>query len=228
MRSTAQVRRACRASLGPGPAVAREPPADHDDDLAAPVLAGYRRTADGRGGGPGAAVRCRGLAGRARHLHRPRLRGRGFESDKVAAERGRLDAVIAGLLFMAGMQRSEVALRWAGPTSPTRPTATARRSRCAGARPNQEGDVKDVRYVKDGAARAIRTWRAATNPEAADRVVPLSAQMIGLRFYDRGCCRRRRPPGDRALGAGRPRIGADEPGRGSDDDGGVLPPCRGR
>ena len=40
--------------------------------------------------------------------------GGGIESDQVALERGRLDAVIAGLLFMAGMRRSEVsALRWA-------------------------------------------------------------------------------------------------------------------
>ena len=48
--------------------------------------------------------------------HRPRRRGRGVdvESDEVALERGRLDAVIAGLLFMAGMRRSAVsALRWA-------------------------------------------------------------------------------------------------------------------
>ena len=46
--------------------------------------------------------------------HRPRRRGRGVESDQVAAARGRLDAVIAGLLFMGGLRRSEVsALRWA-------------------------------------------------------------------------------------------------------------------
>ena len=77
--------------------------------------------------------------------HRPRRRGRGIESDEVAAERGRVDAVIAGLLFMAGMRRSEVsALRWV--------------------------------------ARALRTLRVATSPEPGDRVVPLSAQMIGLRF----------------------------------------------
>ena len=31
-------------------------------------------------------------------------------------------------------------------------------------------------------ARALRTLRAATSPEPGDRVVPLSAQMIGLRF----------------------------------------------
>ena len=46
--------------------------------------------------------------------HLPRRRGRGIESDQVAATRGRLNAVIAGLLFMGGLRRSEVsALRWA-------------------------------------------------------------------------------------------------------------------
>ena len=36
--------------------------------------------------------------------------------------------------------------------------------------------------MKDGVARALRLLRAATSPEPGDRVVPLSAQMIGLRF----------------------------------------------
>lgn len=42
--------------------------------------------------------------------------GRGAVSSlrEVAIKRGQVDAVIAGLLFMAGMRRSEVsALRWA-------------------------------------------------------------------------------------------------------------------
>ena len=39
-----------------------------------------------------------------------------------------------------------------------------------------------MRFVKDGVLRGIRTLRAATSPEPGDRVVPLSAQMIGLRF----------------------------------------------
>ena len=46
----------------------------------------------------------------------------------------------------------------------------------------QEGEVNDVRFVKDGVARALRTLRAATSPEPGDSVVPLSAQMIWLRF----------------------------------------------
>ena len=35
---------------------------------------------------------------------------------------------------------------------------------------------------KGGVARAIRTLRAAANPAPADRVVPLSPKMVGLRF----------------------------------------------
>ena len=78
------------------------------------VLAGYRRTAGDRGRGQARPFGVSDLAAALATCHRPRRRGRGFESEAVALERGRVDAVIAGLLFMAGMRRSEVsALRWA-------------------------------------------------------------------------------------------------------------------
>ena len=106
----------------------------------------------------------------------------GVEPEEVALERGRLDAVIAGLLFMAGMRRSDVsALHWGDVVDATDGDGvlvTVRRSKT-----NQDGEVNDVRrFVKDGVARAIRTLRAATSPQPGDCVVPLSAQMIGLRF----------------------------------------------
>ena len=89
--------------------------------------------------------------------------------------------MITGLLFMAGMRRSEVsALRWADVANSTDGDGmlvTVRRSKT-----NQEGETNDIRFVKDGVARAIRTLRASMSPESGDRVVPLSAQMIGLRF----------------------------------------------
>ena len=79
------------------------------------------------------------------------------------------------------MRRSEVsAFRWADVADAADGDGmlvTVRRSKT-----NQEGDVKDVRFVKGGGARAIRTLRAATCPEPGDRVVPLSPQMVGLRF----------------------------------------------
>ena len=82
---------------------------------------------------------------------------------------------------MAGMRRSEVsALRWADVANSTDGDGmlvTVLRSKT-----NQEGEVNDVRFVKDGVARALRTLRAARSPEPDDRVVRLSAQMVGLRF----------------------------------------------
>ena len=145
------------------------------------VLAGYRRTAAGRGRGPSAPFTAADLAAVLATCQRPRRRGRGVESGAVAAERGRLDAVIAGLLFMAGMRRSEVAaLCWADVAEA--PDAdgllvTVRRSKT-----NQAAEAGDVRFVKDPVARALRTLRAAASPAPAERVVPLSAQMIGLRL----------------------------------------------
>ena len=102
--STAVAAACFRARLAgePGPAGERT----------ARVLAGYRRTAGERGRWQARPLGVADLAAVLATCHRPRRRGRGVESDPVARERGRLDAV-AGLLFMAGMRRSEVsALRW--------------------------------------------------------------------------------------------------------------------
>ena len=100
------------------------------------------------------------VASRPARGHRPRRRGRGVESEEVALERGRLDALIAGLLFMAGMRRNEVsALGWADVVDTTDGDGiliTVRRSKT-----NQEGEMTDVRFVKDGVVRALRTLRAA-------------------------------------------------------------------
>ena len=134
------------------------------------VLAGYRRTAGDRGRGPARPFGVSDPSGCAGHV-----------PSAAAARSRRLDAVIAGLLFMAGMRRSEVsALRWADVVDSTDGDGvlvTVRRSKT-----NQEGEVNDVRFVKDGVARALRMLRAAMSPEPSDRGVPLSAQMIGLRF----------------------------------------------
>ncbi len=145
------------------------------------VLAGYRRTAADRGRGQARPFGAADLAAVLATCQRPRRRGRGVESDQVALERGRLDAVIAGLLFMAGMRRSEVsALRWADVDDAADGDGvlvTVRRGKT-----NQEGETRDVRFVKGGVARALRTLRAAASPAPEDRVVPLSPKMVGLRF----------------------------------------------
>ena len=96
---------------------------------------------------------------------RPRTDGRGVESHTTAQRRGRLDAVIASLLFMGGLRRSEVsALEWRD-VSDARDgdgvLLTVRTSKT-----NQEGDAADVRYLKNGAAKAIRD--VPSNNGAAD------------------------------------------------------------
>ncbi len=78
--------------------------------------------------------------------HRPRRRGRSVESGDVALKRGRLDAVVAGLLFMAGLRRSEVsALLWgdvAEAAAGDGMLVTVRRGKT-----NPEGEARDVRFV---------------------------------------------------------------------------------
>ena len=84
-----------------------------------------------------------------------RTAGRGVESHTTAHRRGRTDASDGdGVLI------------------------TVRTSKT-----NQEGDTADVRYLKNGAAAAIRILRAA-RPDAAptDRVIGLSPIQIQRRF----------------------------------------------
>ena len=170
------------------------------------VLAGYRRTASDRGRGQARPFGASDLAAVLATCHRPRRRGRGVESEEVALERGRLDAVIAGLLFMAGMRRSEVsALRWADIVDSTDGDGilvTVRRSKT-----NQEGDVNDGRGARPPHA-ARRHESGAGRPR--DAVVGTNDRVA---VHRGGLCCWRREPGDRALGAGRAGVGAHEPGR---------------
>ena len=161
-----------RATLAGQPAPAGE--------ATARVLGGYRRTAADRGRGQATPLRADGLAAILATAARPRTDGRGVESHTTAHRRGRLDAVIASLLFMGGLRRSEVsALEWRD-VSDARDgdgvLLTVRTSKT-----NQEGDAADVRYLKNGAANAIRTLRAA-DAAPTDRVVGLSPVQIQRRF----------------------------------------------
>ena len=155
---------------------------DPAGETTARVLGGYRRTAADRGRGQAAPLRADGLAAILATAARLRTDGRGVESHTTAQRRGRLDAVIASLLFMGGLRRSEVsALEWRD-VSDARDgdgvLLTVRTSKT-----NQEGDAADVRYLKNGGAKAIRTVRA-DRPDAAptDRVVGLSPLQIQRRF----------------------------------------------
>ncbi len=153
---------------------------DPAGEATARVLGGYRRTAADRGRGQAAPLRADGLAAILATAARPRTDGRGVESPTTAHRRGRLDAVIASLLFMGGLRRSEVsALEWRD-VSDARDgdgvLLTVRTSKT-----NQEGDAADVRYLKNGAANAIRTLRAA-DAAPTDRVIGLSPLQIQRRF----------------------------------------------
>ena len=144
------------------------------------MLGGFRRTAADRGRGQAAPLRADGLAAILATAARPRTDGRGVESHTTAQRRGRLDAVIASLLFMGGLRRSEVsALEWRD-VSDARDgdgvLITVRTSKT-----NQEGDAADVRYLKNCAAKAIRTLRAA-DAAPTDRVIGLSPLQIQRRF----------------------------------------------
>ena len=144
------------------------------------MLGGYRRTAADRGRGQAAPLRADGLAAILATAARPRTDGRGVESPTTAHRRGRRDAVIASLLFMGGLRRSEVsALEWRD-VSDARDgdgvLLTVRTSKT-----NHEGDAADVRYLKNGAAKAIRTLRAA-DAAPTDRVIGLSPLQIQRRF----------------------------------------------
>ena len=156
--------------------------ADPAGPATARVLGGYRRTGSDRGRGQAAPLSADGLAAILATAERPRTDGRGVESHTTAQRRGRLDAVIAGLLFMGGLRRSEVAaLRWADVTDASDGDGVLLTVRTS--KTNQEGDAADVRYLKNGGAKAIRTVRA-DRPDAAptDQVVGLSPLQIQRRF----------------------------------------------
>ena len=152
--STAVAAARFRARLPGEPSPARE--------RTARVLAGYRRTAAGRGRGQARPFVAADLAAVLATCHRPRRRGRGVESGEVALKRGQLDAVIAGLLFMAGLRRSNVsALLWsdvAAAAAGDGVLVTVRRSRT-----DPAGETRDVRFGKGDVAGALRTLRAAAS-----------------------------------------------------------------
>ena len=143
---------------------------------------------------------------------RPRRRGRGGESDQVAIERGRVDAVIAGLLFMAGMRRSEVsALCWVDVVDSTDGDGMTRHRATEQDEPGGRGER---RAVREGRRSARPPHAAHLHESGAGR--PRRA-VVGaddrVAVHGRGAGRRHREPGDGALGPGRTRVGAHEPGR---------------
>ena len=108
----------------------------------------------------------------------------GVESDQVAAAWSRTDAV-AGLLFMGGMRRSEIAaIRWAAVADDPGGDGilvTVRRRQT-----NQGGETNDVRFVKDGllVPPVARSGSAKEPPHAMSgrSAVFVNARIVRRRF----------------------------------------------
>ena len=123
----------------------------------------------GAAGAKAAPLTADGLAAIIATADRPRRRGRGWETDQVAAARGAIDKAIAGLLFQGGMRRSEAAaLRWGDVQRAT--DGAGVRVRVRTSKTDQTGERADVRYLKNGAARAV--W-ALRGPAPADDALVL-------------------------------------------------------
>ena len=116
---------------------------------------------------------------------RRRRSGRGVESARGAAERGRLDRVILALAYCAMLRRSEIsALVWDDVEDPG---AGLIRIRVRRSKRNQDGAKVDVRAVVGTFAGALRDHRAAADVvRPAGRVVPLGGHQIAKRIAAAG------------------------------------------
>ena len=85
-----------------------------------------------------------------------------METAETAAERAQIDRAIAGVLFHAGLRRSEAAeLRW-GDVEPAASIPGALTIRVRTSKTNRDGEATDVRLAKNGAAAALTALRPAT------------------------------------------------------------------
>ena len=121
-----------------------------------------------------------GLAAIIATAHHPRRRGRGLETAPVAMQRGAQDCALAGLLFLAGLRRAEVAaLRWADVEPATTPGALLIHTRKT--KTDQTGQLVDIRLVKGPAAAALCTLRGADSGDN-DLVFRLNPASVGRRL----------------------------------------------
>ena len=112
----------------------------------------------------------------------PRKLGRGKETAETAAERAQIDRAIAGVLFHAGLRRSEAAdLRW-GDVEPAASIPGALTIRVRTSKTNRDGEATDVRLAKNGAAAALIALRPANAAPEALVFRGLNGQSIGRRF----------------------------------------------
>ena len=112
----------------------------------------------------------------------PRKLGRGMETAATAAERAQVDRAIAGVLFHAGLRRSEAAaLQWGDVESAASiPGALTIRVRTS--KTNRDGEATDIRLVKNGAAAALTALRPDNVSPSALVFRGLNGHSIGRRF----------------------------------------------
>lgn len=110
----------------------------------------------------------------------PRRTARGMESAEVAQRRGAVDAAIAGVLFQAGLRRSEAAaLAWGDIQPASQPGAFLVHVRAS--KTNRDGSRVDIRLVKNGAAKALAAIRP-DDAQPSDRVFGLDGRTIARRL----------------------------------------------
>ena len=108
--------------------------------------------------------------------------GRHLETAATAAERAQVDRAIAGVLFHAGLRRSEAAALTWGDIEPAASIPGALTVRVRTSKTNRDGEATDIRLVKNGAAAALTALRPDNASHDALVFGGLNGHSIGRRF----------------------------------------------